>query len=401
MFFKKINSYNIMNYEDLEKLVTQTESDRLEKTISTTNVDKFSEAICAFANDMSNSRLPGYLLIGINDNNTLAGMSISDEFLSTLSDIRSSGNILPQPAISVEKIVLPNGEIALVTVKPSDLPPVRYKGKIYIRVGLRKAVANEQEERLLTEKRAVTAVSFDAMPCQESLLSDLSIVQFEAYRAKAVDKETIIGNHRDIEIQLASLRFYSHRFGCPTFAGVVLFGLKPRYFLPGHYIQYLLFPGTEMTDLPVDQAEIDGDFSSVVRELELRIRSINTNRIIKNQGWQEQVKPDYPEWAVRELLLNALIHRDYGSNSPVRFYVFPDRIEITNPGGLYGNSRPENFPDVNAYRNPIIAEAAKTLGFINRFGYGVQRAKALLANNGNPEPDFEFSSVWVKVTVRK
>jgi len=156
-----------------------------------------------------------------------------------------------------------------------------------------------------------------------------------------------------------------------------------------------------MTDLPIDQAEIEGDLSSVIREIEVRIRTVTTNALRQVEGWREEIVSEYPEWAVRELLLNALVHRDYTSSSPVRFYVFTDRIEITNPGGLFGNSRPENFPNVNAYRNPVIAEAVKTLGYINRFGYGVLRAQTLLANNGNPPPDFEFSSVWVKATIWK
>ena len=97
--------------------------------------------------------------------------------------------------------------------------------------------------------------TFDAQPCTEAMLPDLSLAIFESYRAQAVDEETIAANHRTIEEQLSSLRFFSHRFGCPTYAGVLLFGKKPRYFLPGHYVQFLHFPGTEMTDLPIDQAE--------------------------------------------------------------------------------------------------------------------------------------------------
>jgi len=297
--------------------------------------------------------------------------------------------------------VTPAGEVAVVTIQPSDLPPVRYKGKVYVRIGPRKAIANEQEERMLAERRALTATTLDAQPCLEALFTDLSAALFEEYRARAVDEDTIAANHRSIEEQMASLRFYSHRYNCPTNAGVLLFGRKPRYFFPGQYVQFLLFPGTDMTEVPLDQAEIEGDLAAMLREIELRIRTVNTRALQQTAGWHEKIQPDYPEWAVRELLLNALVHRDFASTSPVRFYVFTNRIEITNPGGLYGSSRPENFPTVNAYRNPIVAEAAKTLGYINRFGYGVQRAKALLAANGNPEPTFEFSSVWVKATIWK
>ncbi len=65
--------------------------------------------------------------------------------------------------------------------------------------------------------------------------------------------------------------------------------------------------------------------------------------------------------------MNAVLHRDYQSTSPIRYYQFSDRIEIQSPGGLYGDASPENFPRVNAYRNPIIAEAMHVLGYVNRF----------------------------------
>lgn len=97
--------------------------------------------------------------------------------------------------------------------------------------------------------------------------------------------------------------------------------------------------------------------------------------------------------------MNAVMHRSYESNTPIHFYVFSDHIEIQNPGGLYGEATPENFPTRNSYRNPVIAEAMKTLGFVNRFGYGVQRAQALLEKNGNPPAKFIFDahSVHVKI----
>lgn len=100
--------------------------------------------------------------------------------------------------------------------------------------------------------------------------------------------------------------------------------------------------------------------------------------------------------------MNAVMHRNYESNTPIRFYIFSDHVEIMSPGGLYGEATRENFPTRNSYRNPIIAEAMKIMGFVNRFGYGVQRAQALLEANGNPPAQFEFDerSVLVKVNRR-
>lgn len=389
----------MLDEEQLKALMVELESDTAERTESTNNTDKFGQAICAFANDLPNHRRPGYLLVGVKDDGTLAGIKVTDDLLKNLAGIRSDGNILPQPMMSVSKFSLPGDDVAVVEVHPSDLPPVRYKGRVHIRVGPRKAIANEQEERVLSERRAALAKSFDAQPCSESKIEDLALGQFDAYRREAVDAETIAANHRPLEQQLASLRLYDPDRHCATHAGLLLVGKNPRFFLPGAYVQYLELPGTSLTKLPVDQAEVAGDLQSVLKELLGRLRLVVKTAMVQVNPLQEKLVPNYPEGAIRELLMNAVMHRNYNSNSPVRFYVFADHIEIQSPGGLYGEATQANFPTRNSYRNPVIAEALKSLGFVNRFGYGVQRAQALLMENGNPPAEFQFDehSVLVKV----
>ncbi len=347
----------------LQVLNADLESDRVERTESTTNTDKFCEAICAFANDLPNHQQPGYLLVGVRDNGTLAGLKVTDGLLLNLAAIRSDGNVLPQPALNVAKFHFADGDIAVVETYPSDLPPVRYKGRVHVRIGPRRGIANEQEERMLSERRVARARSFDATPCPQSTLKDLALGQFEAYRRIAVDPEIVVQNRRTIDEQLASLRFYDPTRNCPTFSSILLFGASPRFFLPGAYIQYLRLPGISLTDKPDDQAEISGDLLSVLRELDTRVRT-NIHTTLRNEpdSLREKESPDYPEQAVRELLMNAVMHRNYESNTPIRFYWFSEHIEIQSPGGLYGEATPENFPTRNSYRNPIIAEATKELG---------------------------------------
>ncbi len=389
----------MLTEDQLKRLLLDLESDRIERTASVDKVDKFCEAICAFANDLPNHRQPGYLLIGVKNNGMLAGLTVTDELLTNLDGIRSDGNVLPQPLMNVARFSLDGGDVAVVEVYPSDLPPVRYRGRVYIRVGPRKAVASEQEERVLYERRVAQARSFDARPCPEATIDELALGQFDAYRREAVDPETISANHRSVEQQLASLRLFDPERACPTHAGILLFGKNPRFFLPGAYVQYLKLPGTELTEVPEDQAEISGDLHSVLRELEGRLKLLIQTTMRAVSALEEKLLPSYPEWALRELLMNAIMHRNYDSNTPVRFSAFSDHIEIQNPGGLYGEATPENFPTRNSYRNPVIAEAMKSLGFVNRFGYGVQRAQKLLAQNGNPPAEFEFDqhSVLVKI----
>ncbi len=387
--------------DDVQRLLSDLESDLIERTVSTKNTDKFAEAICAFGNDYPNHQRAGHLIIGVKDDGTLSGLTVTDELLRDLASIRADGNVLPPPALSVEKVSLAEGDVAVVTVQPSTVPPVRYKGRVYIRVGPRKGIANEQEERVLSERRASLVTSFDAHPAREAGLNDLTMRLFDEYRLHAVDAEVIAANHRSTEEKLASLRCYDLRAGAPTVAGLILFGTNPRYFLPGAYVQFLRFPGTTMTDRPLDEREFSGDLRTVLDGVKGKIVAHNSAALAQGSGFQDGPVPDYPEWALRELFHNAVLHRDYQSSTPVRFYWFSDRIEIQSPGGLYGEVTRETLTRRNSYRNPVLAEAMKSMDYVNRYGYGIQRAQSLLQDNGNPPPDFEIDDKVVLVTIRK
>lgn len=89
--------------------------------------------------------------------------------------------------------------------------------------------------------------------------------------------------------------------------------------------------------------------------------------------------------------MNAICHRDYTSNGPIQFYQYDDRIEIMNHGGLYGRANEQNFPKVNDYRNIVVAEAMKVLGYVNRHSRGVLKVQKELKANENGEAVFDFS----------
>jgi ATP-dependent DNA helicase RecG len=391
----------MLNEAQLLELLSELELDRIERTESSNNTDKFCQAICAFANDLPNHRVPGYLLIGVKDDGQLAGLNVTDQLLQNLGAIRSDGNVLPQPVMSVAKFSFPEGDVAVVEVLPSDMPPVRYKGAVWVRIGPRKGTAHEQDERVLTEKRVARAHTFDVLPFPEAKLSDLSLRLFSEYRAQVVSAEVIEANHRTPEEQLASLRLFDLSKKCPTTTGILLFGNNPRFFLPGAYVQFLRFAGITMTEMPIDQKEFSGDMRTVLDGLRDKFRACNQVGMKPGKDFQDQLLPDYPEWAVRELLHNAIIHRDYQSNTPVRFYWFSDRIEIQSPGGLYGEVTPETIMSRNSYRNPVMAEALKAMGYVNRFGFGIQQAQKLLAENANPPAELSIEDRVVAITIRR
>jgi ATP-dependent DNA helicase RecG len=115
-------------------------------------------------------------------------------------------------------------------------------------------------------------------------------------------------------------------------------------------------------------------------------------------------RPDYPITALQQLVRNAIMHREYEtSNAPTRITWFDDRIEIQNPGGPFGQVTVDNFghPGITDYRNPSVAEVMRTLGFVQRFGVGIQVARRQLSANGNPAPNFDVQPNHVLVTVRR
>ncbi len=394
----------MLSQQELIALLSDLESDRAERTISENNTDKFSEAICAFSNDFPNHKLPGYLIIGAEDKTgKIVGMSISDKLEKDLAAIRNNGQILPQPILTIQKYVFPEGELAVVEVLPSPFPPVRYKGRVWIRVGPSKAIANEAEELRLSERRASNIKTFDVSPASSSTLSDINIELFKlTYLPNAIDSETLATNHRDIKKQLSSLRLYDAIYDCPTYAGILVLGDNPRFYLPGAYVQYVQFAGNSLESDILNEKEFSGDLLSTMQQLDMFVKNNIEERSVRVSPLKESVVTTYPFKAIRELLNNAVMHRNYESNAPVKFYEFSDRIEISNPGGLYGSARPDNFPHQNDYRNPIVAEALKIMGYVNKFNRGIATAQAELEKNGNPPAEFTYDlPLQFSVTIYK
>ena len=374
---------------ELDKLLSEIEQDRVEKTIFTNNANKFGEAICSFCNDFPAHNKPGYLIVGVNDDGSRCGLPSDERILQTLMDFRTDGRIVPPPVIVVSGFDYSDGYVAIAEVQPSFPPPARFKGKVCIRIGPRKGTATDIEERILSEKRSSYANTWDTLPCYGSTLTDLNIEIFKLiYLPKAIDEETLIANGREIKDQLASLKFYDLKADCPTNAGILMFGRNPRFFIPVAAVQYVRFVGDDLVSEFEYEHSFEGDLTTQMKVIEEYIKSLIIKKVLVNIGEDHQY--NIPVSALKELLFNAIIHRDYQSNAPIKFYEFSDRIEISNAGGLYGKARPENFPMENDYRNPTIAEAAYNLGYVNRFNLGVQRATSALLKNGSPQPRFLF-----------
>ena len=394
----------MLSDEELIRLIEGGESDRIEFTAAANDLDKLREAICAFANDLPGNKRPGLLFVGLEDDRRCANVTVDDALLQRLGGLRGDGKILPFPVMEVAKRNLRGCDVAVIQVEPSDNPPVKTDGRCWIRTGPRRAQATPEEERHLTEKRRWGNVPYDMQGVAGATVeNDLDLQRFRnEYLLTAVSPEVLAQNERDEREQMKALRLVTPD-GTPTVTAVLMLGKNPRDWFPGAYIQFVRYDGDEIPSPIVDQAELSGALSDQLREAD-RLLKRHISVALDTQGDRHVKKPDYPSVALRELVRNAVIHRNYeNSNTPVRITWFSDHVQISSPGTVYGAVTKQNFgtPDATSYRNPSVAEAMNRQGFMERFGIGIQTARQALAENGNPPPEFIVQDTFVFAIIRK
>ena len=392
--------------DQLLEIIAGGESDRVEfkSSLQGEAPKRIRQAICAFANDLPNHEQPGMVFVGVGDGGTILGESVTDDMLLQLADMKTDGNIVPPPTLSVEKRVLHGREVGVVVVQPSNSTPVRYKGTIQIRIGSRRGIADAQDEMILNEKRQFGERPFDLKPLYNADLSDLNLAYFEhEYLVNAFAGEVLDANERSLEEQLAATKMIvAADQPTPTVLGILTLGKNPLDFIPSAYIQFLRIGGNDVTSSILDSLRIQGTLPFMLRRLDDKL--IAHNRIAVEIGPRlvEKRTHLYPLEAIQHMAWNAIMHRRYeGTNAPIQLYWYNDRIEITSPGGLFGAVNSDNIGNkgIVDYRNPNLADAMRTIGYIQKFGVGIPLSRRLLEEAGHPEPEFHFDTI-VGVTIR-
>ena len=385
----------MLTADEVLLFLKKTESENIERTRAFDKAEKMGQAICAFANDLADRRTPGYLFLGVENDGRIAGKRIADRELASLGGLKTDGNLLPPPAMAMERFEFPEGDVVVVEVFPSRYPPIRYNGQVWVRVGPRKSIATEDDVHILEERRARYGLRFEEFPCETARLEDLDLDLFRnVYLPRAFAAEIIEEDDRSVEAQLAALRFFDRNKKCPTNLGVILFGRHPEQFIPSAYVQYVKFSGEDRGGDVLREHAFKGPLAKTAAELDTFARTtLSAKRPVLVSAFREETLAPYPEWALRELIFNALIHRDYCiGNAPAKICEYGDsRLEISNPGGLFGLATPDNFPHVSDYRNPLLAESLKVLGYVNKFNRGIAKVRTELRKNGNPQPTFDVN----------
>ena len=185
-----------------------------------------------------------------------------------------------------------------------------------------------------------------------------------------------------------------------TLAATLLFGLYPQAFFPQLCIIATVMPGYEVGELGENQERfsdnlrIEGTIEDMLSDaISFVKKNTKTKIIIDPQTGKRKDKTDYPITAVREVILNALVHRDYSIHTegmPIQLQIFPDRLVVTNPGGLYGRIRLSQLGEKQAdTRNPVLATALESMKITENRYSGIPTIRREMREAGLPMPQFE------------
>ena len=197
----------------------------------------------------------------------------------------------------------------------------------------------------------------------------------------------------------------------PTITGVLLFGKYPQAYFPQLDITAVVVPGTTVGDLGIegerflDNKRINGTIADIFKDaVDFVQRNMRVKTIIASDGTRND-RAELPLGAVREALLNAIVHRDYSihtEGSPITLCMFNDRLEITNKGGLYGRINIDQLGKVHPEtRNPVLANAMEILKLTENRYSGIPTMRREMELAGLPQPEFVAKNGEFKVILRK
>ena len=359
-----------MKIADVKTLVARGEDCRLQYKSDVRNVDALASEMAAFANCEG-----GQILIGVGDNGELDGISRPEvgrinQLISNAASQHVRSPLSPQ----TENVSVSKGRIVIVVTVPKgiDKPYFDKNGVIWLKVGADKRRVNSKEElrRLFQVSGQFHA---DELPTKAGV-EVLDKLRFRDF-LRDVYKRNFPEEPSELLRLLQNMNLVTDG-GMLNLAGVLMFAERPEWIKPQFVIKAIRYPGNEIhvTDY-VDTEDFAGPLKKIFDDA-IAFVMRNLHKIQAGRGVNAPGLPEIPESVFEELLVNALVHRDYLVSAPIRLFVFENRIEIVSPGHLPNNLTVEKILAGNSnIRNPILVSyVAKGLLPYHGLGSGIQRA---------------------------
>ncbi|HEY63266.1 MAG TPA: transcriptional regulator [Caldilineae bacterium] len=350
--------------------------------LPTPDPDLLAETMVAFANTDG-----GTIFVGV----TPEGEATADLFPEEVEEALRQALAMCRPPIATEweLIEVPGGFAVSLRVPRSAELHALADGRVLVRSGAENRPLGGEAIRQLAATKSSGEFELEPVPgaAREDLdegVIDEYIAQREQRQRRpiTVDRETLLH-------QIGALT----TAGLPTVAGILLFGKEPQVFLPQSGVVFVKFIGTEPRGpegLPGygRREEITGPLPRLIeRTWQIVMEEMRVEAVV--QGLKREERPEYPPFAVREAIINAVCHRDYRlSGRRIEIRMFDDRLEVQSPGGLPGYITLDNIVEEHFSRNPRIVNGLFQWGFIEELGLGIDRMIEAMVQAGHPQPTF-------------
>lgn len=361
----------------LDELISRGEGADLGFKERLGNLDR---ELVAFANGEG-----GTVLIGVRDDGTISPVPADNRTLSRIQDTARNCD----PPIPID--IRPHHEQVIeVHVSPGRNKPYRCRDGFFLRVGPNTQKLTRDE--IVDLIRRETQIHFD-----DQLRDDFDLEDISQQRIDDFVKLAGISANLEVPDLLLNLNVARAVDGIVrvTNAGVLFFAEEPQRFIRESQLTCVRYRGPDRFDIldrkellgsPIEQIEASFDFVE---------RHTKTGYRIDEAGRRQDV-PEYPPVAIREVVTNAVMHRDYAYDlSHVYLHIFSDRLEVENPGGLPRGLTEGELGRRSVRRNPAIADLLMRTKYVEQVGSGIPRVSFALAQNGNPPFEVASSNFFV------
>lgn len=381
--------------EDIQ--LKRTESNYIEVKSARNGCPKIFDTLSSFSNQQNG----GTIIFGVDENENFNVCGVYDA-----ADLQKK---IMEQSLQMEPVVRPLCTVAVVdgkTVVSAEIQemdnfqkPCFYKGAGRLR-GSYVRVADG--DRLMTEYEVYSYEAFkqdihdELRTNDRAEMTDINTDEYQLYLLELKKNKPHLAKLEEKEINRLQGFVVDNK---PTVAALMLFSVYPQAYFPQLCITAVSVPGKEMSatgsvgERFIDNKRIEGSITQMLNDALVFVRkNMKVKTIIDAETGMRNDRTEYPVIAVRELVLNALIHRDYSihtESAPITITMYSDRMEIENPGGLYGRMTLDSLGFVSAdTRNPYIAGALEIMGETENRYSGIPTIRSAMKNAGLPQPVF-------------
>jgi ATP-dependent DNA helicase RecG len=380
----------MLNPTEIKSIIAAGEGYNAEFKVSVpSKIKEITEEVCAFANASG-----GIVLIGVDDANTIKGISIDNAKRSAIQN--SINEISPAIKCDFNIVEVDGKDIAVIEVPSGQNKPYVLSGAIYVRQG-----PNSQKLTTVEEMRdffqQADKIYFDDAICKEANIEDdiakenINTFRFEAGLVNATSNEQLFTNLKLVtnDGQLKN-------------GTVLFFGSNPEMFFEKAVIRCVAFEGIDKRYI-VDDKVMSGTLYQQYQKSMIWLKSkLDVRYDIEGEGGKPRKELwEIPETAFKEIIINSLAHRDYyDRGARITIEVFDDRVEISNPGGLVSAVPKSEFGKRSASRNPLIFGLFERMRLVEQIGSGITRIRDVMNDEGLTPPEFNIDGMFT-VTLRR